>query len=92
MLPCTGEEKHITVQADELLSPCYQMLVVQLTPRDAFHKIQSLSEQHSLLPLKCDKKKKTVTSTHLSLKSYHLRIKKKKVTSPTDGAQLKGQG
>lgn len=51
MLPCTGEE----MQADEPLSPCYQMLVVQLAPRDAFHKIQSLSEQHSLLPLKCDK-------------------------------------
>lgn len=45
MLPCTGEEKLI-VQAVESLSPCFQMLVVQSAPRDAFHKIQSLSEQH----------------------------------------------
>lgn len=72
MLPCTGEEKLI-VQAVESLSPCFQMLVVQSAPRDAFHKIQSLSEQH----LHCclENVIKMITSTHLSLKSYHLELK-----------------
>lgn len=89
MLPCTGEEKLI-VQAVESLSPCFQMLVVQSAPRDAFHKIQSLSEQH----LHCclENVIKMITSTHLSLKSYQLEFKNNNNNHPTDGAQLKGQG